>query len=60
MYANTGIATDSARVQRSARRARWLARLASRLFMSAPMPALREPRGVTRVSGKRIPVALVP
>jgi hypothetical protein len=49
MYANTGIATDSAGVQRSARRARWLARLARRLLVSAPMPALREPRGVTRV-----------
>jgi radical SAM superfamily enzyme YgiQ (UPF0313 family) len=59
MYANTGIATDSARVQRSARRARWLARVARRLFVSAPMPALREPRGVTRVPGKRIPVALI-
>ena len=32
MYANTGIATDSARVERSARRARWLARAARRLF----------------------------
>ena len=52
MYANTGIATDSARVQRSARRARWLARVARRLFVSAPMPALREPRGVTRVHGQ--------
>jgi hypothetical protein len=60
MYGNTGIATDSARVQRSARRARWLARLARRLFASAPMPALREPRGVTRVTSKRIPVALIP
>jgi radical SAM superfamily enzyme YgiQ (UPF0313 family) len=59
MYANTGIATDSARVQRSARRARWLARAARRLFVSAPMPALREPRGVTRVPGKRIPVTLI-
>jgi radical SAM superfamily enzyme YgiQ (UPF0313 family) len=60
MYANTGIATDSARVQRSARRARWLARVARRLFVSAPMPALREPRGVTSVPGRRIPVALIP
>jgi radical SAM superfamily enzyme YgiQ (UPF0313 family) len=58
MYANTGIATDSARVQRSARRARWLARLARRLFVSAPMPALREPRRVRSVTGRRIPVAL--
>jgi len=44
MYANTGIATDSARIQRSALMARWLARFARRLFMADPMPALREPR----------------
>jgi radical SAM superfamily enzyme YgiQ (UPF0313 family) len=44
MYANTGIATDSARVARSARRARWLARFARRLFIAAPMPDLQEPQ----------------
>jgi radical SAM superfamily enzyme YgiQ (UPF0313 family) len=60
MYANTGIATESARVQRSARHARWLARLARRLFVAAPMPALREPRRAASVSRRRIPVALVP
>ena len=43
MYANTGIATDSARVSRSVRRARVLARLVRRLFMAAPMPHLEEP-----------------
>jgi hypothetical protein len=43
MYANTGIATDSARVARSARRARWLARAARRLFMASPMPSLSDP-----------------
>ena len=43
MYANTGIATDSARVARSARRARWLAKAARRLFVAAPMPELEEP-----------------
>jgi hypothetical protein len=43
MYANTGIATDSARVARSARRARWLAKAARRLFVAAPMPDLAEP-----------------
>jgi hypothetical protein len=59
MYANTGIATDSARVQRSARRARWLARLARRLFAAAPMPALREPGRATSVGRKRVPVALI-
>ncbi len=59
MYANTGIATDSARVQRSARRARWLARAARRLFIAHPMPALQEPSGVP-LGSKRIPLALVP
>jgi radical SAM superfamily enzyme YgiQ (UPF0313 family) len=49
MYANTGIATDSARIQRSALRARWLARCAHRLFASDPMPDLREPRRVPAV-----------
>ena len=43
MYANTGIATDSARVARSARRARFLAKAARRLFVAAPMPDLPEP-----------------
>jgi hypothetical protein len=43
MYANTGIATDSARVTRSANRARLLARGARRLFMAQPMPNLQEP-----------------
>jgi radical SAM superfamily enzyme YgiQ (UPF0313 family) len=60
MYANTGIATDSARVQRSALAARWLARFARRLFAAEPMPALREPRRLPRVSGKRIPLVAVP
>jgi hypothetical protein len=60
MYANTGIATDSARVQRSARRARWLARLAHRLFTARPMPELREPRRAPAAAGKRIPVVMVP
>jgi hypothetical protein len=43
MYANTGIATDSARIAKSARRARWLARAARRLFVAAPMPELAYP-----------------
>src|SRR5262245_705048 len=59
MYANTGIATDSARVQRSARWARWLARFARRLFASDPMPALREPRHAPGVNRKRIPLVAV-
>jgi radical SAM superfamily enzyme YgiQ (UPF0313 family) len=47
MYANTGIATDSARVARSARRARVLAKLVRRLFVATPMPDLRVPEGRT-------------
>jgi radical SAM superfamily enzyme YgiQ (UPF0313 family) len=43
MYANTGIATDSARVSRSVRRARLLAKFVRRLFIAAPMPDLQEP-----------------
>jgi len=43
MYANTGIATDSARVARSTRWARWLGILARRLFITTPMPALDVP-----------------
>jgi hypothetical protein len=44
MYANTGIATDSARHTRSARIARWMARPCRRLFAAAPMPDLEVPR----------------
>lgn len=44
MYADTGIATDSARVSRSARWARWLAKPCQRLFSAAPMPDLEVPR----------------
>ncbi|HKT80043.1 MAG TPA: radical SAM protein [Vicinamibacterales bacterium] len=43
MYANTGIATDSARVERSARRARVLAKVVRRLFVAHPMPELADP-----------------
>ena len=43
MYANTGIATDSARVAKSARRARLLAKAVRRLFVAAPMPDLVDP-----------------
>jgi hypothetical protein len=44
MYANTGIATDSARHARSVRVARWMARPCRRLFFGAPMPELEVPR----------------
>jgi radical SAM superfamily enzyme YgiQ (UPF0313 family) len=43
MYANTGIATDSARVQRSARYARWIGHACRRLFLGKPMPDLAYP-----------------
>jgi radical SAM superfamily enzyme YgiQ (UPF0313 family) len=43
MYANTGIATDSARRTRSARVARWMAGPCRRLFVAAPMPHLEVP-----------------
>ncbi|MGH2436570.1 MAG: B12-binding domain-containing radical SAM protein [bacterium] len=43
MYANTGIATDSARHARSTRWARWLASPCRRLFMGSPMPELDVP-----------------
>ena len=43
MYANTGIATDSARVQRSTRWARWIGTACRRLFIGQPMPDLTMP-----------------
>jgi radical SAM superfamily enzyme YgiQ (UPF0313 family) len=43
MYANTGIATDSARTARSARWARVLAGSCRRLFVTTPMPQLQVP-----------------
>jgi len=41
MYANTGIATDSARVSRSVQWARLMARPCRRLFAARPMPELQ-------------------
>ena len=43
MYANTGIATDSARVTRSAQWARLLMRPCRKLFVTTPMPELQVP-----------------
>jgi radical SAM superfamily enzyme YgiQ (UPF0313 family) len=40
MYANTGMAIDSARAARSARWARWLAKPCRMLFTAKPMPEL--------------------
>jgi radical SAM superfamily enzyme YgiQ (UPF0313 family) len=44
MYANTGIATDSARVNRANRWARVIARPCRRLFAAQPLPAPARPR----------------
>jgi radical SAM superfamily enzyme YgiQ (UPF0313 family) len=43
MYANTGIATDSARVGRAAQWARWIAKPTRRFFAGRPMPDLTVP-----------------
>jgi tRNA A37 methylthiotransferase MiaB len=58
MYANTGIATDSARVARSAKRARVLAKIARRLFMGKPMPDLADPTS-SPATATRIPLRIV-
>ena len=47
MYANTGIATDSARINRSATWARMIAKPCQKLFAGKPMPELQVPRGIT-------------
>ncbi len=47
MYADTGIATDSARIARSTRWARWLAKPCRALFSARPMPGLQVPERVT-------------
>jgi len=44
MYADTGIATDSARMARSNQWVRWLAPVCRRLFSAPPMPELRVPQ----------------
>ena len=54
MYANTGIATDSARVSYATRWARWLAKPLRRLFAAPRMPELQVPdRLVTEPSALR-------
>jgi radical SAM family protein len=50
MYANTGIATDSARVIRSTRWAKWLGIACRRLFLGAPMPNLLVPEGIMPIA----------
>ena len=44
MYANTGIATDSARVSRATGSARWLAKPLQRFFAAPKMPDLQAPQ----------------
>jgi radical SAM superfamily enzyme YgiQ (UPF0313 family) len=46
MYADTGIATDSARITRSTRWARWLAKPCRYLFSARPMPQLKVPKSI--------------
>jgi hypothetical protein len=56
MYANTGIATDSARVQRSVRWTRVMAYAARRLFLGKPMPELSAPASIGRRIRAHVPV----
>lgn len=53
MYANTGIATDSARVNRSVRWARLMAIPCRRLFVGRPMPELQVPSQDSRQPSRR-------
>ena len=53
MYANTGIATDSARVQRSAKTARIIGKAAAQLFRGRPMPDLPMPRPTVAPRGNQ-------
>jgi hypothetical protein len=53
MYANTGIATDSARVNRAATWARWLAKSCRRAFHGAPMPELQVPLSAQQAAEQR-------
>jgi hypothetical protein len=43
MYANTGIASDSSRVNKAARWARWIVKPCRRLFAAPPIPDLQVP-----------------
>jgi radical SAM superfamily enzyme YgiQ (UPF0313 family) len=57
MYANTGISTDSARRQRSAKWARWLAKPTHKLFSAKPMPELQSPvRKMAHAAGAGAPL----
>lgn len=56
MYANTGIATDSARVNRSASWARLIAKPCRRLFQAPPMPELEVPKPSSAVADREVAV----
>ena len=47
MYADTGIASDSARIAWSARWARWLAKPCQKLFSARPLPKLEVPQATS-------------
>jgi radical SAM superfamily enzyme YgiQ (UPF0313 family) len=61
MYANTGIATDSARVAAAESWARWLACRSVPLFMAKPMPDLAVPRREpdARTRGRSAPLLTI-
>lgn len=59
MYANTGIATDSARVNRSAQWARLMAIPCRRLFAGRPLPELQVPTTRGRTTSGRM-LAVIP
>jgi radical SAM superfamily enzyme YgiQ (UPF0313 family) len=54
MYANTGIATDSARVNRSASWARLIAKPCRRLFQAPPMPELEVPEASFAIADREV------
>jgi tRNA A37 methylthiotransferase MiaB len=57
MYADTGIATDSARVSWSGKWARWLAKPCRRLFAGKPMPGLEMPEPLPQTEiGALVPI----
>jgi radical SAM superfamily enzyme YgiQ (UPF0313 family) len=60
MYANTGIATDSARVARSTRWANVLGRACRRFFLAKPMPELRVPADMEAAFAAPAPSNMIP
>ena len=52
MYANTGIATDSARKSRATSMAKWLAKPCRHLFAANPMPELKAPNAGNAVASE--------